>query len=204
MKIAFYFDPICPWCWVTSRWLLMASNKREIETDWRLFSLAYKNGELKGDESYMDHIPSHRVERVMLQAAKDGASMLDMYTAFGIKHFLSGDEYDNETITSVLEQLKLNPGLLKAADDSALDKEIIESSEAALKFVGKDIGVPTIVFLENERPTGFFGPVLKDLPEQEEAVKLWDAVVELARHPGFYELKRGRDGDPDVYSTAKC
>src|ERR1035437_7653 len=205
MKVAFYFDPSCPWCWVTSRWLLMASNKRDIDIDWRLFSLAYKNGELKGKKSYANHMPSHRVERVMLAAAKKGASLTELYTNFGIKHFLSDEEYSDELIASVLEQLKLEKDLIKTADDKSLDKELITSSKSALKIVGQDIGVPTIVFiLEDGKQAGFFGPVLNELPDQDESVKLWDSLVELAKHDSFYELKRGRDGGPDVYSAAKC
>lgn len=181
----------------------MSSNKRDIDVDWRLFSLAYKNGELEGDKP--SHMSTHRVERVMLAASKKGASLLDLYTNFGIRHFLSGDGYDDELISSILDHLKLDKDLIKAADDSSLDKELISSSDEALKIVGQDIGVPTIVFmLENGKQTGFFGPVLKELPDQEESVKLWDSLVELAKHDGFYELKRGREGSPDVYSTAKC
>jgi predicted DsbA family dithiol-disulfide isomerase len=205
MKIAFYFDPSCPWCWVTSRWILMSSNKRDIDIDWRLFSLAYKNGELEGKQSYANHLPANRVERVMLAAAKKGAKLNELYTNFGIKHFLSDEEYSDEVIASVLKQCKLDKDLIKAADDKSLDKELITSSKSALKIVGQDIGVPTIVFIDEDgKQTGFFGPVLKELPDQDESVKLWDSLVELAKYDGFYELKRGRDGGPDVYSAAKC
>ena len=204
MDIAFYFDPACPWCWVTSRWILMSSNKRDINIEWRLFSLAYKNGEFGGQASNIHHMPSHRVERVMLSAAKAGASLTDLYTNFGIKHFLSGDEYSNEVIQAVLKEMNLDESLAQAADDQTLDTELIASTESALNVVGQDIGVPTIVFKLDGKEKGFFGPVLKELPEQDDAVKLWDAIVELANHDGFYELKRGREGAPDVYSTAKC
>ena len=205
MEVAFYFDPSCPWCWVTSRWILLCSNKRDINIDWRLFSLAYKNGELKGEKAKANHMPAHRVERVMLAATKRGASLTELYTSFGIKHFISGEEYSDETIASVLDQLKLKKDLIKTADDKSLDKELIASSKSALKVVGQDIGVPTIVFLyEDGKQTGFFGPVLKELPDQNESVKLWDSLVELAKHDSFYELKRGREGGPDVFSTAKC
>lgn len=203
MDVAFYFDPACPWCWVTSRWILMSSNERAINIEWRLFSLAYKNGELSKDKEG-SHRPSHRVERVLLAAAKQGASLQDLYTHFGIKHFLSGEEYSDAVIADVLKDLKLEQNLGEAADDDSLDQELIESSEAALRSVGQDIGVPTIVFKLAGKEKGFFGPVLKALPDQAESVKLWDSLVELTKYDGFYELKRGRDGQPDVYSTAKC
>ncbi len=183
----------------------MSSNKRDIDIDWRLFSLAYKNGELKGEKAYANHMPAHRVVRVMMAASKEGASLHDLYTNFGIQHFLNGEEYSDKLITSILEKLNLDKSLIKATDDRSLDKAIIASSESALKIVGQDIGVPTIVFIyEDGRQTGFFGPVLKELPDQDESVKLWDSLVELSKHDGFYELKRGRNSPPDVYSTAKC
>jgi predicted DsbA family dithiol-disulfide isomerase len=204
MDIAFYFDPVCPWCWVTSRWILLSSNRRDINIEWRLFSLAYKNKEIGSQSSNVNHMPSHRVERVMLSAAKTGASLTDLYTNFGIKHFLNGDEYTDEVIQTVLKELNLDTLLAKTADDEKLDEELIASTESALKTVGQDIGVPTIVFKIDGKEKGFFGPVLKELPDQDDAVKLWDAIVELTKHAGFYELKRGREGAPDVYSTAKC
>ncbi len=208
MNIKFYFDPSCPFCWVTSRWLLMVSNKRELNIEWHLFSLAFKNDELSESkkDGGGDHMPAHRVLRVMLAASKSGANLLDMYSAFGIKHFLAGDEYDNEVIASVLKQLGLNEGLISSADDKSLDKELIDSTESAVDKVGQDIGVPTIVFIKKDgTETGFFGPVIQTLPEMDEAVELWDGIVKLADNDNFYELKRGRpNGGPDVVSTAKC
>ena len=204
MKIDFYFDPSCPWCWITSRWILLTKNKRDIEVKWKLFSLAWKNGELEKDSKDIRHLPSHRLERIMLEAEKKGANLLDLYTSFGIRHFLSGDEYDDQLIKEVLSQLNLDSELIKFADDKSLDKEIIKSSKEALSAIGEDIGVPTIVFHYKGETRGFFGPVLSELPTQEEAIKIWDSVVELSKISYFSELKKGRDLGPDVYSTAKC
>ena len=209
MKVNFYFDPSCPFCWVTSRWLLMVSGKRELEIDWRLFSLAIKNSELGGGDGRskgFDHLPAHRVERVMLAASKQGAQLDEMYKTFGIKHFLAGDEYDDAVIVSALNQLKLNPDLIKAADDSSLDDELVTSTNEAVEIVGQDIGVPTIVFtMEDGSSSGFFGPVIQTLSDQDEAVEMWDSLINLVKHPYFFELKRGRtQGGPDVVSTAKC
>lgn len=205
MKVEFYFDPSCPWCWITSRFILLASNQRKIEIEWKLFSLAWKNNELRGEKSYYDHMPSHRVERVMLAASKSGADMLGLYTDFGIRHFLSGDEYSDDLIIEILEKNDLDKELINSADDKTLDKEIIKSSKNALNIIGEDIGVPTIVFVDkNNKKRGFFGPVLGELPTQEEATKLWDALINMSEVDNFYELKRGRTQSPDVYSTAKC
>ena len=204
MKIDFYFDPSCPWCWITSRWLLLTSNKRDLEINWKLFSLAWKNGELEKNSKNNWHQSSHRVERVMHAANKKGADMLSMYTTFGIRHFLSGDDYSDELIKEVLDQPKLDPKLLTYADNESIDKELIKSSKEALSAIGEDIGVPTIVIHDGKNSRGFFGPVLSELPTQEEAVKIWDSIVELSKIKYFSELKKGRNGGPDVYSTAKC
>lgn len=205
MEVIFYFDPSCPFCWVTSRWLLMVSNKRELKITWRLFSLAIKNSELDGKESGFNHLPAHRVERVMLAAAKQGADLGELYKAFGIKHFLAGDEYDDGVIETVLKSQNIDPALKSSANDESLDEELEVSTKEAVAKVGEDIGVPTIVFKTDNGEKGFFGPVIQSLPTQEEALELWDGVLKLAENKDFFELKRGRSlGGPDVVSTAKC
>ncbi len=207
MKVEFYFDPSCPFCWVTSRWLLSVKNQRDLNITWRPFSLAMKNGELdSGSNSQINHLPAHRVIRVMLAANKDNVPLLDMYTKFGIRHFMIGDEYDDTVISDVLKEMKLDAKYAKFADDTKLDDELAESIKKATAIVGQDIGVPTIVFDFNVgQKTGFFGPVLQALPDEKESIELWDGLVQVAKTPGFYELKRGRQaGGPDVFSTARC
>ncbi len=206
MEVTFYFDPSCPFCWVTSRWLLMVSNKRELKINWKPFSLAIKNNELDGNKSGYNHMPAHRVVRVLLAASELGADLGELYKAFGIQHFLAGEEYSDEVIAQVLDAQKLDAGLAKSADDISLDAELKSYIDEAVATVGQDIGVPTIVFNNQEgKATGFFGPVIQTLPDQEESLKLWDAFITLAEKPYFFELKRGREtGGPDVVSTAKC
>ncbi len=186
----------------------MSKNKRDININWHLFSLAIKNKEIGTDKNKgnFNHIPAHRVERVMLAASKDGIDLLKMYTAFGIRHFISGDEYDDGVIKTVLNQLELDAKYADFADDGSLDDELNRSTQQAVDTVGQDIGVPTIVFnLENGERRGFFGPVMQALPDVDESVELWDGLSKLANNSNFYELKRGRsNGGPDVFSTAKC
>jgi len=213
MIIDFYFDPSCPFCWLTSRWLLRVATQRDITINWLLFSLAVKNLEINHDEnengsSTFNHLPAHRLERVMLAVDREKVinnSLLNMYTAFGQRHFLGGDDYDDQTIVSVLKQLKLDPDFSKFADDLTLDDELIKSTEAAVAIVGADIGVPTIVFCDdNGQKTGFFGPVIQSLPDMDQALELWDGLVKLFNTKDFYELKRGRpESGPDVMSTSK-
>lgn len=205
VSLEFYFDPSCPFCWVTSRWLLMVSGQIPMDITWRPFSLAMKNGELTEDQPDKPHLAAHRVLRVMSAAAEQGADLMQLYTKFGIRHFLAGDSYGDDLIISVLQDSSLEANLIHAADDPKRDRYLSESMETAIKTVGSDIGVPTIVFNINNQKRGYFGPVLQALPDKDEAMELWDGLFKLARQTQFYELKRGRSSNgPDVYSTAKC
>ena len=203
--INFYFDPSCPFCWITSRWLLMVQSERDITVQWRPFSLAIKNDELSSNTGM--HIPAHRVLRVMEVAASEHqASLIDMYTFVGMKHHVAGDDFNDDLILELLNEFSLPQELVKAADDEKYDDQLTKSVSSATDIAGDDIGVPTIIF-DNETggKQGFFGPVLQELPDKEEALKLWDGLSQLATNSSFYELKRSRpSGGPDVFSTAKC
>lgn len=188
----------------------MVQTDRNINIDWKPFSLALKNDVLNNPKSTNEHAEtyrmSHRILRVILRASKDhNVSLIDLYTAFGIRYHISGKEYDDEAIKKVLEQFSLPISLLEFADDKTIDSELCEFIDQAVNVVGEDIGVPTIIFNKDGHKLGYFGPVLQELPDKEEAVKLWDGLVSLASTNSFYELKRKRpSGKPDVFSTAKC
>lgn len=187
----------------------MISSDRDVKIEWKQFSLALKNGSLEGKDKTSaadEHAAAHRVHRVILAASKQGAKLIDLYTAFGIPYHLGGEKFDDELIKSVLEQQNLPVDLLNAADDESLDIELQKSLDEATAVAGQDIGTPTIIFvLEDGSKNGFFGPVLNELPDKTDALRLWDGLSQLAADKNFYELKRTRpSGDPDVYSTAKC
>ena len=210
MNIEFYFDPSCPFCWITSRWLLQVSNKREINIQWIPFSLALKNNEL--DTKIIttpytkSHLSAHRVLRVIEAAAENGASVIDLYTRLGISYHLGEEKFTNALIQEILVEHNLPVTLLEEADNKKWDAILQNKINEAILIVGDDIGVPTII-IENEKgqKQGFFGPVLQDLPEIDDSVKLWDAISTLAKSSHFYELKRARPYDtPDVVSTSHC
>lgn len=186
----------------------MVQPERELDITWRQFSLALKNGALKGKDkthSASAHVAAHRVHRAILAASKKGIPLIDLYTDFGIPYHIAGEKFDNELISNVLQKHSLGTELLTAADDESLDKELEESMNEAIQVAGEDIGVPTIVFVHGAQRIGFFGPVLQTLPDKPEALKLWDGLSQLASDENFYELKRSRPtGGPDVFSTAKC
>lgn len=207
MKVDFYFDPSCPFCWITSRWILQAQTERSITITWKPFSLAIKNDYFgsQADSPYAGSgIAAHRVLRVLV-AAKEAAPTEDLYTAFGTQKHIFGEDYSDELIRQVLKQSHLEPALAAAADDASLDKEIQASMDEAIKIVGNDIGTPTLVFHTPEQSIGYYGPILDSLPGVSESIKLWDALSTLAATSSFYELKRNRpDSDPNTGSTAVC
>lgn len=208
-SIEFFYDPCCPFCWITSRLLLEVSKERELDITWRPFSLAVKNDELDGDENAVTphgkmHRSSHRVLRVITKAAEEnGASVIDLYFAFGRRFHVEHEKYDDAMIAAVLAEAGLPAELAKAADDTSLDDGLRASIDAAIEAVGEDIGVPTIVFdSEDGERRGFYGPVLQTLPSKEEGLRLWDSLTGMVSVPAFYELKRTRpDGMPDTAST---
>lgn len=203
MNVEFYFDPSCPYCWITSRWLVtVQNNKPEITVTWRQFSLAIKNDELSSENG--PHMPAHRVQRIILAAAMQGADLGELYSAFGSRNHVMGDDFSDQVIAEVLADLKLPAELLAFADDTSLDAELETSMNSALEVVGNDVGVPIIIFNTDGERMGYFGPVLNAMPTVSDSLKLWDSLAMLATNKDFYELKRERTTRPDTASTAIC
>lgn len=211
-KVEFYFDPSCPFSWITSRWLTQVQSRRDIEVTWRQFSLALKNNEVEpsGKETSYEksHRGAHRVQRVIRRAvSQHGASVIELYSEFGIQFHIMEREFDDDMIREVLAEKKLPAELLSAADDKSLDNELQSEIDSATEAAGQDIGVPTMVFMDKDgQRRGYFGPVLNELPSTiEESLNLWDGLEKLATSSSFYEIKRARpDGDPNVFSAARC
>lgn len=209
-KIDFYFDPACPFSWITSRWLIQVSKERDINITWRPFSLALKNNALEASDDESSHAKAHRsahrVQRVIYKASQEhSASAIDLYSEFGIRHHIMEKPFDDDMIAEVLAEKSLPAALIKVADDSSVDSSLQAEIDSAVSAAGKDIGVPTIVFYsKNDEHLGYFGPVLNELPELEESLAIWDGLEKLATVSSFYELKRNRPGGPNVFSAAKC
>jgi len=209
MNVEFYFDPSCPFSWITSRWLLIASNERDITISWKPFSLALKNKELTDTENLHRgwHQTSHRLLRVMSAAEQHNqASLVRLYTISGLKRHVLGEEITDDFIKAVLTDQKLPESLLGAADDQQYDAGLQQLVDEAVNIGGSDIGVPFIVFENNDgTKQGFFGPVLQTLPSKKESLDLWDGLSKLATNTSFYELKRSRPNTmPDTLSTSSC
>lgn len=183
-------DPTCPFAWMTSRWLIDVAGQRGLAIRWRLMSLAVVNEAEMGDV-YSEYLePSWRALRLMhaTDIAHGNAALGGLYTAIGMRHHVGRRPIDTDLLVEALAEAALPAALLEAADDRGLDEAIRSSHGESQEAVGTNIGTPII------RVAGraFFGPVVNPAPKGSEALRLFDALVELAGVPGFSELKRGR------------
>ena len=194
-RAEFWFDPVCPWAWMTSRWILEVEKVRDIEVKWNLFSLAYLNRDKDVPEDYKSKlIRSWHCTRVIAAAQRErGDSItLPLYTAISSRIHLEKMEVGKELFEAALTEVGLSQALAAAMDDESLNQDIIDSHERGIKLVGNDVGTPIIAVGD----AAFFGPVISPAPKGEAAGKLWDGVVGVASYPGFFEIKRSRNVGP--------
>ena len=197
--VQFWFDPLCPWAWITSRWMLEVEQVRPVRTDWRIMSLAYLNliqHEGKGlTEDYVERMSrAWGPIRVCAAAAQDrGPGILGpLYTAIGTRFHVQGRREDPEVIPEALAETGLPASLASAAESTELDQLIKDSHNEAFDDVGLDVGTPVIRIRGNT----IFGPVVTPAPRGEAAGRLWDGVALVTGTDGFFELKRSRDRKP--------
>ena len=192
----FWFDPLCPFAWISSRWILEVEQVRDISVTWHVMSLAYLNQDKDIPDDYREMLqPAWGPVRVCIAAAeKHGPeALLPLYTAMGNRIHLGGETISRELIAASVAEAGLEPGLVDAMDDASYDAAVAASHHEGMDQVGNDVGTPTIAF----EGAAFFGPVLGKIPRGEEAGQLWDGCVAVAKVPYFYELKRSRTGELD-------
>jgi 2-hydroxychromene-2-carboxylate isomerase len=198
-QVPFWFDPLCPWAWITSRWLLEVEQVRAVRADWRIMSLSYLNLVQREGQGLSDEyrelmtVAWGPVRVCAAAAARQGPGVLGpLYTAIGTRLHNQRRRDDPTVITEALTEAGLPAALASAATSTEFDQLITDSHHEAFDQVGLDVGTPVLRI----DGTTLFGPVITPAPRGEAAGRLWDGLALIARTDGFFELKRSRDRKP--------
>ncbi|MFF5634877.1 DsbA family protein [Streptomyces sp. NPDC012825] len=200
----FYFDPLCPWAWMTSRWMLEVEKVRPVDVRWKVMSLAVLN------EDRLDELPEEYREmletkawgpvRVVVAARQlHGDEVVGkLYTALGTRFHDNGEGPTREAVAAALRDVGLPEDLVEYADKDTYDAELRASHKEGIEKVGQDVGTPVIAVPGPDgEEVAFFGPVVTPAPRGEAAARLWDGTLLVASTPGFYEIKRTRTAAPN-------
>jgi hypothetical protein len=192
----FWFDPLCPFAWITSRWIGEVEEVRSIKTVWHVMSLAVLNEGRDLEPAYREAMDkAWGPVRVIIAAKEQHGDQVvkPLYDAMGTLIHLSGEKDFGIVISKALAECGLPASLADAATTDAFDPQLRASHEEGISLVGQDVGTPVVAF----NGTAFFGPVLTRIPRGEQAGQLWDATVTLASFPHFFEIKRSRSERPE-------
>lgn len=195
-NIEFWFDPSCPWCWMTSRWIAdEVVPNRDVKVTWHVLSLTKLNEGRDLDERYSQMMEDARLGAQVSVGVGEvyGQEALgNFYTEVGTRFHPGGRVNERAAIVEALEALELDTALVDRAEAGDFDEALNVQLKGATDLVGTDVGVPTISINGN----AFFGPVVTPAPRGEDALRLYDGAVLVAGVPGFYELKRSREKGP--------
>ncbi|MFB0838807.1 MULTISPECIES: mycothiol-dependent nitroreductase Rv2466c family protein [unclassified Arthrobacter] len=197
-KADFWFDPLCPFAWVTSRWIGEVETVRDIETEWHVMSLAVLNEGRDLDPGYRESMDNAwGTVRVIIAAREEHGPQFikPLYDAMGTLIHNQGEKDRTAVISKALADCGLPASLADAANTDAYDQLLRASHEEGISLVGQDVGTPVVAF----NGTAFFGPVLTRIPRGEEAGRIWDATTTIAAYPHFFELKRSRTESPEFH-----
>lgn len=198
VPVDFWFDPICPWAWLTSRWMLEVERVRPVQVRWHVMSLAVLNEGRDISEQYAQLMAKAwgPVRVVMAAADVEGEEIVGpLYTEIGTRIHPGGEDFEG-AVRGAVDALGLPDSLLAAAMTDAEDERLRASHAQAMDLVGDDVGTPVIALPGSAGLTAFFGPVVTPVPKGEAAGRLWDGCLLVAGTPGFFEIKRTRTARP--------
>ncbi|MEW2545268.1 DsbA family protein [Streptomyces sp. NPDC047002] len=201
--VDFWFDPLCPWAWMTSRWVLEVQQARDLDIRWHVMSLAVLNEPrlVEMPEEYRELMETKAwapVRVVVAAQQKHGDEVVGpLYTALGTRFHNKGEGPTREAVAGALADAGLPAELIEYADSDAYDTELRASHKEGIDKVGQEVGTPVIAVPGADGgQIAFFGPVVTPAPKGEEALKLWDGTLMVASVKGFYEIKRTRTQGP--------
>jgi len=203
-SVDFWFDPVCPWTWLTSRWMLEVRKTKPVDITWHVMSLAVLN------EGRLEQLPPQNRELMgrawapvgVLMAAQEafGSWVLEpLYTALGTQYFLLDRPKTITTIRAALREAGLPQHLADAGDTVIYDRVLRCSHREGIELVGQEVGSPIIAIPDPCTTAGkiaIFGPVVNPTPTGDLAARLWDSLLAIVAISGFYEIKRTRTVDP--------
>ncbi|MQY06345.1 mycothiol-dependent nitroreductase Rv2466c family protein [Actinomadura macrotermitis] len=194
-RVDFWFDPLCPWAWITSRWIHEVGQHRALDVHWHVMSLSVLNEDKDVPENYRKMIKEGwgPVRICIAAEQKYGPEVLGrLYTEIGTRRHHDRAEFGPEMYREALTAAGLDPDLAAAADSTDYDEAVRASHKDGIDRVGEEVGTPVI----EVEGSAFFGPVITPIPRGDQALKLFDGVVAAASVDGFFELKRTRTRDP--------